>query len=288
VFTTDFFTPMADDPYTFGRIAAANALSDIYAMGGEPKMALNLLALDPCVGIEVADEILRGGADAVREAGAVIAGGHSIEDAEPKYGLAVFGTVHPQRIVRNSGARPGDLLYLTKPLGTGIMHSAFLAGEESTESMQPVVSSMSELNAGASEAMKAAAVHAATDVTGYGLAGHLHEMLMASTCSASITGDELPLFCGVKEHAAHFAATGKVSRIIEFVEEYVHKGSWLDDEFKLLMRVICDPQTSGGLLIALCAENRSIFEESFKAHYNRSIAPIGVITEGSPGHIHLC
>ena len=162
--TLDFFTPVADDPYEFGAIAAANALSDVFAMGAKPLTALNILAFPCSLGTDVVGEVLRGGADKVREAGAFVVGGHSIEDDEPKYGLSVFGTVHPDRIVRNGGAQPGDALFYTKVLGSGIMNSAFRAGFEDDEGMRPVIASMMELNKAGSEAMAAAHVHAATDV----------------------------------------------------------------------------------------------------------------------------
>ena len=186
VLTVDFFTPVVDDPYEFGRVAAANALSDVFAMGAQPHVALNLLALDCSLGTDVAAAILQGGADAVTEAGAFVSGGHTIDDTEPKYGLSVFGTVAPDSIVRNEGACPGDVLYLTKPLGTGIMSAAVKIDQITEAEMRPVIDSMMELNAAGGAAMRAAGVHAATDVTGFGLAGHLHEMLESSNCSAII------------------------------------------------------------------------------------------------------
>ena len=191
VLTLDFFTPVVDDPYEFGAIAAANALSDVFAMGAKPLTALNILAFPCSLGTDVVADVLRGGADKVREAGAFVVGGHSIEDDEPKYGLSVFGTVHPDCIVRNGGAQPGDALFYTKVLGSGIMNSAFRAGFEDDEGMRPVIASMMELNKAGSEAMAAAHVHAATDVTGFGLAGHLHEMLDASDASAELVWDDL-------------------------------------------------------------------------------------------------
>ena len=196
VLTLDFFTPVVDDPYEFGAIAAANALSDVFAMGAKPLTALNILAFPCSLGTDVVADVLRGGADKVREAGAFVVGGHSIEDDEPKYGLSVFGTVHPDRIVRNGGAQPGDALFYTKVLGSGIMNSAFRAGFEDDEGMRPVIESMMELNRAGAEAMAAVHAHAATDVTGFGLAGHLHEMLEASDASAELVWDDLPLFKG--------------------------------------------------------------------------------------------
>ena len=186
VLTLDFFTPVVDDPYEFGAVAAANALSDVFAMGGKPVTALNILAFPSCMGTEVVGDVLRGGADKVREAGAFVVGGHSIEDDEPKYGLSVFGLVHPERMVRNGGAQPGDALYYTKTLGTGIMNAALRAKLRTDEDLRPVIDGMMELNRAAAEAMLECDVHACTDVTGFGLAGHLHEMLEASGCAARL------------------------------------------------------------------------------------------------------
>ena len=216
VLTLDFFTPVVDDPYEFGAIAAANALSDVFAMGAKPLTALNILAFPCSLGTDVVADVLRGGADKVREAGAFVVGGHSIEDDEPKYGLSVFGTVHPDCIVRNGGAQPGDALFYTKVLGSGIMNSAFRAGFEDDEGMRPVIASMMELNKAGSEAMAAAHVHAATDVTGFGLAGHLHEMLDASDASAELVWDDLPLFEGVYRYSCDFCRPAKTFGIIDW------------------------------------------------------------------------
>ncbi len=208
ILTVDFLTPIADDPYEFGRIAAANALSDVFAMGAKPLCALNILALSVKLGTEVAGEIMRGGSDAVREAGAFLVGGHSIDDNEPKYGLAVFGIVHPEQVVRNAGARPGDKLYLTKPLGTGILSQAHKNGAISEELFQVAIDSMMELNAAGGRAMAAAGAHAATDVTGFALAGHLHEMLAASGVGVSLDWKHMPLFEGAWKLCCERVAPG--------------------------------------------------------------------------------
>ena len=192
VLTLDFFTPVVDDPYEFGAVAAANALSDVFAMGGRPVACLNILAFPSCFGTDVVGDVLRGGADKVREAGAFVVGGHSIEDDEPKYGLSVFGLVHPKRMIRNGGALPGDVLYYTKTLGTGIMNAALRANLKSEDDLRPVIDGMMELNRAGAEAMLACGVRAATDVTGFGLAGHLHEMLDASGCAARLDWKALP------------------------------------------------------------------------------------------------
>lgn len=285
VLTVDFFTPVVDDPYEFGRVAAANALSDVFAMGAQPHVALNLLALDSNLGTEVAASILQGGADAVAEAGAFVSGGHTIDDDEPKYGLSVFGTVAPDAIVRNEGALPGDVLYLTKPLGTGIMSAAVKIGQITEEDMRPVVNSMMELNAAGSRAMIAAHVHAATDVTGFGLAGHLHEMLEASGCSAVIDFAALPLFKRVWQLSCDYCRPGRTFSIIDDLEEFICQGSLDEDEFDNRLGVICDPQTSGGILAAIPASEAATFEREFEERAGRKPARIGRIAEGNAGHI---
>ena len=285
VLTVDFFTPVVDDPYLFGRIAAANALSDIYAMGAEPKAALNLLALDSKLGTDVAQAILRGGADAVGEAGAVIVGGHTIEDAEPKYGLTVFGTAHPDAIVQNNGAQSGDLLYLTKALGTGIMNAAFKAGLETEESLRPVLESMMELNASSAKAMREAGAHAATDITGFGLAGHLHEMLTASGCGALLAWSRIPVFDKVWEYSRQYCRPGRSFAVMDYVVGSVEQGSLDDNEYDTRMGVLCDPQTSGGLLLAIPPQSQAAFEKAYKKHCGKSITTIGTVTSKNPGRI---
>lgn len=281
--TADFFTPIVDDPYEFGRVAAANALSDVFAMGAAPHVALNLLALDCKLGPDVAAAILRGGADAVREAGAFVAGGHTVDDAEPKYGLCVFGTVHPDRILANAGAVPGDALYLTKPLGTGIMVAAKSCGLVDEEGLRPAVESMMELNAAGGRACLAAGAHAATDVTGFGLAGHLHEMLAASGCAAEIDFDALPLFEGVFGFAAAYCRPNRTFAIMDRAEGYVAQGALDDEEFDNRMAVVCDPQTSGGILAAVAPERAADFEAAFREVAGRPAALIGRVVEGEAG-----
>lgn len=285
VLTVDFFTPIVDDPYMFGRIAAANSLSDVFAMGAVPHVALNLLALDSALGADVAAEILRGGADAVAEAGAFVAGGHTIDDTEPKYGLTVFGSVHPQRIVRNAGAQPGDVLYLTKPLGTGIMVAARSIGLADEAAMDEVARSMAELNAHAGRAMLAAGVHAATDVTGFGFAGHLHEMLAASDCAAEISFAALPLFDHVWDYSCAYCRPNRTFAIMDLAEGYVQQGELDDDEYDNRLGVLCDPQTSGGILAAIPPENAAVFEREFEQRAGKPACRIGRIIEGDAGSI---
>lgn len=285
VLTVDFFTPIVDDPYEFGCIAAANALSDIFAMGAQPHIALNLLALDAGLGPKVASSILEGGADKVHEAGAFVSGGHTIDDPEPKYGLCVFGSVDPNRLIKNKGAQIGDVLYLTKPLGTGILSAALNISHICERDMREAIDSMKELNATASQAMIAADAHAATDVTGFGLAGHLHEMLKASACSAQLDFNALPLFEGVWDLSCAYCRPGKTFAIMDDLEGIITQGNLDDDTFDNRLGILCDPQTSGGLLVSLDPTKAAIFEEEFKARTGRLPACIGSIIKGDEGSI---
>ena len=287
VLTLDFFTPVVDDPYEFGAIAAANALSDVFAMGAKPLTALNILAFPCSLGTDVVGEVLRGGADKVAEAGAFVVGGHSIEDDEPKYGLSVFGTVHPDRIVRNGGALPGDALFYTKTIGSGLMNSAFRAGFEDDESMRPVIDSMMELNRAGAEAMASVHARAATDVTGFGLAGHLHEMLDASGVSAELFWDDLPLFEGAYWYSCDFCRPAKTFGIVEWARAFVEQGTLDDEEFENRMGVLCDPQTSGGLLVAVASEEADAFAEAFERAARRRPALIGRVGAGGAGKIRM-
>jgi selenide,water dikinase len=254
VATVDFFTSIVDDAYTFGVIAASNALSDLYAMGAKPLFALNLVAWPrkPEL-LELLGDTLRGGADAARRAGLLILGGHSIDDPEPKYGLVALGEAHPDRIVRISGARPGDRLILTKPIGTGILSTALKRDLITESDMAEAVRSMTTLNAAAMDAMLALGpdVHACTDVTGFGLLGHLHNMLRASGAGARLQSAAVPVFAGVPELAAAGAVPGGTTRNLEAAAEYVR---WDPGVPGVLRTVLADAQTSGGLLIAVTPE----------------------------------
>ena len=287
VLTLDFFTPVVDDPYEFGCIAAANALSDVFAMGGKPLTALNILAFPCSLGTDVVAEVMRGGSDKVREAGAFVVGGHSIDDDEPKYGLSVFGTVHPDHIVRNEGARAGDVLFYTKQLGTGILNSAFRAGLEDDDSMRPAIESMMELNKWGAEAMLETDVHAATDVTGFGLAGHLHEMLAASGVGARIEWNALPLFDRVWDYSCAYCRPGRSFQIIEWAHPFVKKGLLSDAEYDNRMGVLCDPQTSGGLLVAIPPEQADAFAAAFARRAHREPARIGEVVDAPAGLIFM-
>ena len=287
VLTLDFFTPVVDDPYEFGAIAAANALSDVFAMGATPLTALNILAFPCSLGTDVVAEVMRGGSDKVTEAGAFTVGGHSIDDDEPKYGLSVFGVVHPDKIIRNGGAMPGDVLFYTKPVGSGIMNSAFRANLETDESMRPVIESMMELNMKGARAMEKVNPHAATDVTGFGLAGHLHEMLDASGAAAVLHWNDIPLFDGVLQYSHDSCRPAKSFSIQEWAEPFVRKGVMSDEVYNDRMGVLCDPQTSGGLLVAVAPEQADTFAAAFEAEAGRPAALIGEVVDGPAGTIML-
>ena len=256
VATTDFFPPIVDDPAAFGAIAAANALSDLYAMGATPLFALNLVAFPDDLDDEVLTEILRGGAEKVREAGAVIAGGHTIVDAEPKYGLSAIGVVHPKRILTKGGARAGDALILTKPLGTGVISTAQkngVADEAFAARLAAAVTSMSTLNAAAARALATlgADVHACTDITGFGLLGHALEMATQSGCALRITLPTVPWLDGVRDYAAAGYVPGGTGRNLQAVAPHTTYDDGVTD---LDRSLLCDPQTSGGLLAAIAPE----------------------------------
>jgi selenide, water dikinase len=250
VTTADFFTPVVDDPRDFGRVAAANAISDVYAMGGDPLFALNLVAWPlESLGPDVLTEVLRGGEEVAAEAGVAIVGGHSIDDPEPKYGLAVTGMVHPDRILRNSTARTGDDLYLTKPIGTGVATTAAKRGLANGETTAVAVEMMTTLNRDASAAARAAGASAVTDVTGFGLLGHLHELAKASGVSARVEAASVPALPGVLEllEAGDGAIAGGTRRNRRWVEPNVAWGPAVEEPRRWLL---CDAVTSGGLLVA--------------------------------------
>jgi selenide,water dikinase len=249
--TIDFFTPLVDDPYTFGRIAATNAFSDIYAMGGRPAFALNVVAFPKTLSMELLGEILRGGADVARAAGAVIAGGHSIDDPEPKYGMVVTGFVHPGEVWTNSGGREGDVLVLTKPIGTGIVTTAVKRGSPDAHVVDAAVTSMTTLNAAAAEEVRAARPHAVTDVTGFGLVGHAREVAEGGGLRVEIDLAAVELLPGVRALIDEGHVPGGTRTNLELAAGYAEFGARLGEAERLLA---CDAQTSGGLLIALPAE----------------------------------
>ncbi|QLY80401.1 selenide, water dikinase SelD [Clostridium intestinale] len=247
--TLDFFTPIVEDPYTFGKIAAANALSDVYAMGGEVKVALNIVGFPEKMEADILGEILRGGAEKVHEAGGVVSGGHSINDPEPKYGLSVTGVVHPLKILPNNNCKIGDKLILTKPLGVGIITTAHRVGEASDEAYNKAIKSMETLNKYASDKMKKYKVNACTDVTGFGFLGHLNEMIK-DEYSIKINGSKIPYIKEAYDYAKEFLITAGGQRNRRHLKDKV---LFKDIEFAL-EEILFDPQTSGGLLISLSSD----------------------------------
>ncbi len=284
VVTTDFFTPIVDDPYDFGRIGAANALSDIYAMGAAPLFALNLVAFPrSLLGEGLLDEILRGGGEKCREAGIPVLGGHSIDDPEPKFGLVAIGEVHPDRIVTNARARPGDAIVLTKPIGSGIIATALKADAAPPEVLTAAVEVMATLNRGASEAMRAAPVSAATDVTGFGLLGHLRNLARASGVRARVTASAVPLLEGAVALAAAGHVPGGTERNRTDLAEDL---TWEDGVDTTMRTVLCDAQTSGGLLVCVPHER---LDDLLQALDGRApaAAVIGRIEEGRAGSVAI-
>jgi len=262
--TADFITPIVDDPYTFGRIAATNALSDVFAMGGRPLSAINLVGWPARLDERFLHEMLRGGADVAQAAGCPIIGGHTVSDDEVKYGLSVNGCVHPDRIIRNQGARPGDVLLLTKSLGTGILATALKRGRISEEEEQAMVAAMTESNRAASEAALKAGAHAMTDITGFGLAGHLSEMLARDgDLGIRVVAEKLPLLPGVRERAAVRRLKGGMAANQDYVASRLRFAPGLESPY---LAVLCDPQTSGGLAVALPRERVDAFISEATAH----------------------
>ena len=284
VVTADFFTPIVDDPYDFGRIAAANALSDIYAMGARPLFVLNLVAFPrKLLGEGILETILRGGGEVAHEAGVPTLGGHSIDDPEPKYGMVAVGEVHPDRMVTNAAAQPGDVLVLTKPIGSGVIATAIKAGTASKGVIDAAVAVMAALNRGSGEAMVAAGAHAATDVTGFGLLGHLHRMLVASGVAAHLRAEAVPLLDGARELAAAGHVPGGTQRNLADLASHVDFAATVDATARTLLG---DAQTSGGLLISVPGDRVATLlrEIGGKAP---CAAVIGSVIEGRPGHIQV-
>jgi selenide,water dikinase len=283
--TLDFFTPIVNDPYDFGRIAAANALSDVYAMGGRPLTAMNIV----CFPITTMDkgilkEILRGGLEKIHEAGAVLAGGHSVDDVELKYGLSVTGLVSPDKVWTNAGAQPGDALILTKPLGTGILATAIKGGLISAEAEKHVIDVMATLNNKAAKVMSSYAVHACTDITGFGLLGHALEMAQASQVTISLEVYNVPVLSEVLDHTALGLVPAGSYANKNFCASHVRQVGSVDP---LYLDIIADAQTSGGLLIALAANEAEQALSDLKAAGLQEVARIGQVVESSKGVIEL-
>jgi len=281
--TVDFFTPIVDNPYDFGQISAANALSDVYAMGGVPKTAMNLVAFPiRQMDIAVLRRILEGGLDKMREAGVVLVGGHSVEDKELKYGLSVTGFVHPDRVLTNQGIKAGDQLILTKPLGTGIINTAIKAGQASESLIKAVTRLMTELNAKAADVMKEFPVNACTDITGFGLIGHLAEMVTGSRLGFIINHKDLPIIPEALEFANMGFVPGGAHRNRQFREAMV---KILPDFNRAVHDVLYDPQTSGGLLISVPAESADNLIARLKEKGVDKAAVIGEVVEKPEGKI---
>ncbi len=286
--TVDFFTPILDDPYLYGQISAANSLSDVYAMGGTPITALNIAGVSTgYFDAETIAAIFRGGIEKAAEAGVVVLGGHTISDKELKYGLSVTGIIHPEKIITNSGARPGDVLILTKPVGTGIVTTALKQAKVTEKELGETILSMTTLNKFAAEAMQQVGVHAATDVTGFGLLGHLHELLVASGAGAEISAHSVPFV----EGALKFAKLGTIpagSRANQFYlddDEKVELLADIPEEHEVLLY---DAQTSGGLVIAVSPEKADALLDAIrKSGHPFEPVKIGRIIEAKPGFIRI-
>ncbi len=251
--TVDFFTPMVDDPYTFGQIAAVNALNDVYAMGGKPLLAMNLVMFPQCGDMEVLHQILQGGLSKIEEAGALLVGGHSVDDNEPKYGLSVTGIIHPEKLLTNAGAKPGDSLYLTKPLGNGIIATAIKAEMISPENEAEAVKWMTTLNRDACEAAQAAGVHALTDVTGFGLIGHLNEMAAAADVTMEIYAEQIPFMSGVLDAANMGLVPAGAYTNRDYLGDKTQRMEPFDGT---IYDLLFSPETAGGLIISIPEENR--------------------------------
>lgn len=283
--TVDYITPVVDDPYTFGEIAATNSISDIYAMGAKPLFALNIVGFPiRKVPVQILESILQGGAAKAAEADISILGGHSVNDDEPKYGLVVTGVVHPDKVIRNSTAKAGDNLILTKPIGTGIVNTAVKAELASEESMREAIRVMTTLNRAASEAAVKVGVNACTDVTGFGLLGHLHEMTKASGVGAKIDFGKIPVITGVWELIDDWIVPEGVHSNVEFVQE---KLEWNPDLPEDAIYLLCDPQTSGGLLISVPKTKTDELMKTLTDANVGTVALIGEIIEDKENRIYV-
>lgn len=280
----DFFTPVVDDPYAFGQIAAANALSDIYAMGARPITALNLVGF-PISRLPhaVLAAILQGGADKAREAGCIILGGHSIDDVEPKYGLAVTGVIHPDRLATKGGARPGDQLVVTKPIGTGTITTAIKSGVTPPEVVAEAVAVMARLN-NVVEALHPFGIRGMTDITGFGLLGHARELAAASGCALSISAAAVPVLPAAWEYAARDIFPGGTRKNFQWLAPYVEYAASLDEATRMLL---CDAVTSGGLLLAVPPAHVETVVNVLREHELPAAAVIGECVAGHPGSIQV-
>jgi selenide,water dikinase len=283
--TVDFFTPIVDDPYVFGQISATNALSDVYAMGGDPKTTLNIVCFPKGkMDMAILAEILRGGADKVIESGAVVIGGHSVIDEEIKYGMAVTGVIHPDKIFRNVGVQEGDVLILTKPLGTGIITTALKKGRASQKSVDEAIESMTTLNAAASTVMREFPIHACSDVTGYGILGHALEMATGSGVTLVIESAKLPIIPSAPELAEKGYLTGGCKRNRDYLDDKLTVEKSLREG---LIEVALDPQTSGGLLIAVAKRHAPKLAAELRAAGVLVAAEVGYATSQQKSWVRL-
>lgn len=284
--TVDFFTPIVDDPYTFGQIAVVNALSDVYAMGGKPLTAMNIVCFPvKTMDMDILRRILLGGLDKMREASVTLVGGHSVEDNELKYGLSVTGLIHPQKVLFNRGARAGDKLVLTKPLGTGIVNTAVKGGVAPANLVDIAINCMTTLNKKAAELMvETPDVHACTDVSGFGFLGHALEMVEGSTVGMTIDSTAIPYFPEIREFIETGIVPGGLYRNRSYRERLIEKAPDLPD---WMVDVLFDPQTAGGLLIALTASRAEGLIETMHAAGIKDAAVIGEVTDRHPGKIHI-
>jgi len=283
--TVDFFTPIVDDPYVFGQIAATNALSDIYAMGAEPRTAMNIVCFPKGkMDIRVLGEVLKGGAEKVQEAGAVVVGGHSIIDEEIKYGMAITGVIHPDKVIRNVGIQEGDALILTKPLGTGIISTALKKGKASKESVQASVASMITLNDTASKIMRNYPVHACSDITGYGLLGHALEMASGSSVTLILESAKLPILHRAPRLAEKGYLTGGCKRNRDYLKDKITVDKSIREG---LVEVAFDPQTSGGLLIAVAQKYAAKLVDELQANGVKAATAVGYATSLQKAWVRL-
>jgi selenide,water dikinase len=276
IFTLDFFTPIVDDPYDFGAIAAANSMSDVYAMGGDVVLALNICGFPQDMDPEVIGQILRGGADTVIEAGGILSGGHTINDDEPKYGLAVVGFVHPKKFLTKQGAQPGDLLVLTKPLGVGIITTALKAGEARSDHVLEATESMRRLNRQASHVLREAGVHAMTDITGFALIGHALEIALHGRVLLRFRAADLPFLPGAADYAEQWLFPGGTSTNRQAYEKEVRFSEGIAEEFAQLLFT---PETSGGLLAAVPKRKLGLIRSRF-AEADQPLWVVGEVDEG--------
>ena len=285
VLTTDFFPPVCSDPYEFGEIAAANSISDIYAMGGDPVLALNIMMFPSSkLPMEVYAEIMKGGFDKATEAGVRIIGGHTIDDITPKYGLAVVGYIHPAKIITNSGARPGDSLILTKPIGTGIVMAAQRLGMASEDDVTEAKNLMKQLNKSGAEVMKKYCIKGATDITGFGLTGHALKMAKASNVTIKFNMKNVPLIGNVYNHVEDGCIPGASFRNLDFAEEYLYSAPGIDYNLKMIS---FDAQTSGGLLMSVASQTAQAVLKDLHTAGLTSATIIGEVTELQGKHIRL-